>query len=186
MQWPSQWSGCSASGSCGPSTAATMSASVICVGRAGEHVAAADAALRTHEARRPSPTGGSARGTAGEGACARRSPSPRSGGRCRAAPATAAPGPRSRRGSRPSWPHRRADGPARRRPPRRTLRGDAARAPTTPSCPTSTVRRSRASSRRSSAARRRVAARTGPRRPKPWCCSCSTASGGTRSRSTRA
>ena len=35
----------------GPSTAARMSASVISVGRAGEHVAAADAALRAHEAR---------------------------------------------------------------------------------------------------------------------------------------
>ena len=61
-------------------------------------------------ARRPSPTAGSARGTAAAGACARRSPSPRSGGRCRAARATAAPGRRSRRASTSSCPHRRADG----------------------------------------------------------------------------
>ena len=48
-QCPSQWSGCSGSGSCGPSTAATISASVISLGRPGEHVAAADAPLRPHE-----------------------------------------------------------------------------------------------------------------------------------------
>ena len=48
-QWPSQWSCSPMSVVSGPSTAARMSASVISLGRAGEHVAAADAALRAHE-----------------------------------------------------------------------------------------------------------------------------------------
>ena len=48
-QWPSQWSCSPSSVVSGPSTAARMSASVISVGRAGEHVATAHAALRAHE-----------------------------------------------------------------------------------------------------------------------------------------
>ena len=44
------------------------------LGRVREHVAAADAALRPHEARRPSPTAGSARDTAAAATCAPRSP----------------------------------------------------------------------------------------------------------------
>ena len=50
-QWPSQWSCSPMTVVSGPSTAARISASVISLGRAREHVAAADAALRAHEAR---------------------------------------------------------------------------------------------------------------------------------------
>ena len=103
--WPSwshapSWCGSPKSPSViGPSTADTISDSRISSGGRGEHVAAADAALRPHQSRRPSARAGSARGTAGGGRCARRCRAPRSARRRRAARATATLGRHSRRGS---------------------------------------------------------------------------------------
>ena len=85
----------------GPSTAARMSASVISLGRPGEHVAAADAALRAHEPGALHREQDLLEVRLGEAVRSAISFTD-VGGRSRAARATGARGPRSRPGSRPS------------------------------------------------------------------------------------
>ena len=182
MQWPSQWSGCSASDDLRALDRGDDVGERDLVGRAGEHVAAADAPLRAHEPGALHRQAGSARGTAAAGACARRSPSPRSVGPCRGARATAAPGRRSRRASTSSCPHRRADGAVAATPrPRSTLRADdlslagplaGAVRPALDGASVAGLVPALLGGRR-----RRLAARAGARRPTRWCCSCSTVSG---------
>ena len=156
------------------------------LGRAREHVAAADAALGPHQSRALDREQDLLEVGLRAGWCARRSPSPTSGCRTRAARATAARGRRSRRGSTPSslcssgsvGGHARTPDRSRSEAAGRPRGGVTVPAVTTP-VPRPTRLRRRVGRRHRARAHRShrpcVAARNRPVTPPRWCCSCSTA-----------